>query len=67
MSRGSNAASTVVDVQNPDYTFTAAALAGVAITILADTTRGGPVVQVTGLAATTIDWFAIFHGNQIVR
>jgi hypothetical protein len=67
MSRGANAASTVVDVQNPDYTFTAAALAGVAITILADTTRGGPVVQVTGLAATTIDWFAIFHGNQIVR
>ncbi len=67
MSRGANAASTVVDVQNPDYTFTAAALAGVAITILADTTRGAPVVQVTGLTATTIDWFAIFHGAQIVR
>ncbi len=67
MSRGSNAASTVINVQNPDYTFTAAALAGVAITILADTTRGAPVVQVTGLTATTIDWFAIFHGAQIVR
>jgi hypothetical protein len=67
MSRGANAASTVVDYQNPVETFTAAGLAGVAITIVADTTRGGPVVQVTGLLATTIDWFAIFHGGQIVR
>jgi hypothetical protein len=65
--RGANAASTAIAVQNPEYTFTAAVLAGVAATLVADTTRGALTAQVTGLAATTIDWFAIFHGAQIAR
>jgi len=66
--RGANAASTAIAAQNPDYTFTAAGLAGVAISVIADTTRGAPVAQVTGLIGVTIDWFAHFvAGNQIVR
>lgn len=66
--RGANAAATTVKATNPAYTFTDTALVGVSAAVVANTTRGSLEVEVTGLAATTIDWFAHFDaGNQIVR
>lgn len=66
--RGASAATTTVKATNPAYTFTDTALVGVSATVVANTTRGSLEVEVTGLAATTIDWFAHFDaGNQIVR
>ena len=66
--RGANAAATTVKATNPAYTFTDIALVGVSAQVIANTTRGSLEVEVTGLAATTIDWFAHFDaGNQIVR
>lgn len=66
--RGANAAATTVKATNPAYTFTDIALVGVSAAVVANTTRGSLEVEVTGLAATTIDWFAHFDaGNQIVR
>jgi hypothetical protein len=67
-SRGANPASTVIKATNPAYTFTDTGLVGVSAAAVANTTRGSLEVEVTGLAATTIDWFAHFDaGNQIVR
>lgn len=66
--RGANAATTTVKATNPAYTFTDTALVGVSGTVVANTTRGSLEVEVTGLPATPIDWFAHFDaGNQIVR
>lgn len=66
--RGASAATTTVKATNPAYTFTDTALVGVSAAVIANTTRGSLEVEVTGLAATTIDWFAHFDaGNQIVR
>jgi len=66
--RGANAAATTVKATNPAYTFTDTGLVGVSAAVVANTTRGSLEVEVTGLAATTIDWFAHFAaGNQIVR
>jgi len=66
--RGASAATTTVKATNPAYTFTDTALVGVSAQVIANTTRGSLEVEVTGLAATTIDWFAHFDaGNQIVR
>lgn len=66
--RGASAATTTVKATNPDYTYTDPALTGVSATVVANTTRGSLEVQVTGLASTTIDWFAHYiHGNQIAR
>ncbi|DAZ90884.1 TPA_asm: putative tail fiber protein [Cyanophage Cy-LDV1] len=66
--RGASAATTTVKATSPAYTFTDTGLTGVSVTVVANTTRGSLEVEVTGLAATTIDWFAHFDaGNQIVR
>jgi hypothetical protein len=66
--RGANAAATTVKATNPAYTFTDTGLVGVSAQVIANTTRGSLEVEVTGLAATVIDWFAHFDaGNQIVR
>ena len=66
--RGAGAATTTVKATSPAYTFTDTGLTGVSAAVVANTTRGSLEVEVTGLAATTIDWFAHFDaGNQIVR
>lgn len=65
--RGANAASTTVVDSNTLRTFAEAALATAAVSVIADTTNGGLAVQVTGVAATTIDWWAEFFGGQVVR
>lgn len=66
--RGANAASTAVAFSTDMMTASIdAALSTVTVSIIADTTNGGPKVQVTGIAATTIDWNAEPFALQIVR
>lgn len=65
--RGANAASTTIVDSNTLRTFAEAALSTAAVSVIADTTNGGAAVQVTGVAATTIDWWAEFFGGQVVR
>jgi hypothetical protein len=65
--RGANAASTTVvraEVIDSDIE---AGLSGVALSIVANTTRGSVEPQFTGLASTTIDVFCEFFGGQIAR
>lgn len=56
--RGANAAATSIVDQHVIRTFAETALAGAAVTIVANTTRGSWEVQVTGIAGVTIDWIA---------
>lgn len=66
--RGANAASTAVAFSTDMMTANIdAALSTVTVAIVADTANGGPKVQVTGVAATTIDWIAEPFALQIVR
>lgn len=66
--RGANAASTAIAFSTDMMTANIdAALSTVTVTIVADTTHGGPKVQVTGVAATTIDWIAEPFALQTVR
>jgi hypothetical protein len=65
--RGANAASTTIVDAHLIRTVADVALVTASVSIVADTTRGAAVVEVTGVAGTTIDWWAEFFGGQLVR
>jgi hypothetical protein len=65
--RGANAASTTISDSHVIRTFAEAGLSAASVAIVADTTRGAATVEVTGVAGTTIDWWAEFFGGQVVR
>jgi hypothetical protein len=65
--RGANAASTTIVDAHLIRTVADTALLTAAVAIVADTTRGAATVQVTGVAGTTIDWWAEFFGGQVAR
>jgi hypothetical protein len=68
VTRGANAASTAVvfdvDMITPNLD---AALSTATAVVAADTTQGALVINVTGVAATTIDWLSDQSTIQIVR
>jgi hypothetical protein len=65
--RGANAASTTIVDAHLIRTVADVALVTASVSIVADTTRGAAVVEVTGVAGTTIDWWAEFFGGQLAR
>jgi hypothetical protein len=65
--RGADAASTTISDSHVIRTFAEAGLSAASVSIVADTTRGAPTVEVTGVAGTTIDWWAEFFGGQVAR
>jgi hypothetical protein len=65
--RGANAASTTIVDAYLIRTVADVALVTASVSIVADTTLGAAVVEVTGVAGTTIDWWAEFFGGQVVR
>jgi hypothetical protein len=65
--RGANAASTTIVDAHLIRTVADVALLAASVAIVADTTRGAPVLEVTGVAGTTIDWWGEFFGGQLVR
>jgi hypothetical protein len=65
--RGANAASTTIVDAHLIRTVADVALVTASVSIVADTTRGAAVVEVTGVAGTTIDWWGEFFGGQVVR
>jgi hypothetical protein len=65
--RGANAASTTVEDSHVIRELKQGALSAASIAIVADTTRGAPVVEVTGVAGVEIDWWAEFFGGQLAR
>lgn len=62
--RGANAASTVLNVSN--VTLVQNTPAWGTPTLAADTTNGGLRVQVTGLAATNIQWTAVIETTEVI-
>jgi hypothetical protein len=65
--RGASAATTTIVDAHLIRTFADVALVAASVSIVADTTRGAPVVEVTGVAGVEIDWWAEFFGGQLVR
>jgi hypothetical protein len=65
--RDANAASTTIVDAHLIRTVADVALLAASVAIVADTTRGGPTVEVTGVAGVEIDWWAEFFGGQLVR
>lgn len=64
ISRGANAAATVVESVTTDVWFEDTA--GWDVTLIADTTNGCGVIRVTGAAATNIRWGATVYTHEVV-
>jgi len=65
MYRGANAAATALIGTTTVQAFgVSAALSTAVVDVIADTTNGGAVIQVTGIAATNINWGGELSGGQ---